>query len=217
MLLEYRYALTCWSLYDEDPRALAGQSLGELDDSPELHVIKTHEPPPADARPAILLVRDGRDAMISYAHFIQDYGLVARPVLSCQWERVAYGLCPFEQVLRRVITGEYADWTSHYRAWSQQLAVRRMSVVKYEELIADPVSVCERALAAVGCAIPPGNGAPPDFATLHAADPRFFRAGKSGQWRTEMRAELEDLFWELHRHGMEASGYAETEVHSLAG
>lgn len=217
MLLENRYALSCWSLYEDDPRSIPLSGVAGLDASAELHVIKTHELPPADACPAILLVRDGRDAMISYAHFIQDYQLVHRPLLIRQWERVAYGLSPFEQILQRVITGEYADWTSHYRAWSRQTHSRRMAVVNYEDLIANPAAVCERALADVGFNCTPGSGEPPDFATLHAADPRFFRAGKSGQWRTEMRAELEALFWRLHRTGMEAAGYAAPPVHSLAG
>ncbi|MCC6539152.1 MAG: sulfotransferase domain-containing protein [Bryobacterales bacterium] len=208
MLLASRYALPCWSVYEDDPCAIEPCQLDELDASPDLHVIKTHEAPPDDARPAILLVRDGRDAMVSYAHFIQDYGLVERSYFSRQWERLAYGLSPFEQILKRVIAGEYADWTLHYRAWSRQVLSRRLAVVKYEELVADPVRVCERALADVGCMLAPGAGALPDFAALHAADPRFFRSGESGQWRVEMRPELEDLFWRWHRPGMEAAGYS---------
>jgi hypothetical protein len=46
--------------------------LEQMAASPDLHFVKTHEMPGADEHPAICLVRDGRDALVSYAQFLLD-------------------------------------------------------------------------------------------------------------------------------------------------
>ena len=80
--LEKLYGLQSLSLYEDDPASLSRRAssrvqsgLPALHASKDLHFIKTHELPD-DGSPAILLVRDGRDAMVSFTHFIQDYGVV---------------------------------------------------------------------------------------------------------------------------------------------
>src|SRR5690348_17690471 len=49
------------------------RSLHELASSPRAYFVKTHELPNCDTYPAIYLVRDGRDALVSYAHYIRQF------------------------------------------------------------------------------------------------------------------------------------------------
>src|SRR6476620_8893863 len=47
---------------------------------PPILGLKTHKPPePGDARPAVYIVRDGRDALVSYAHFALSFVYSSSP------------------------------------------------------------------------------------------------------------------------------------------
>lgn len=209
------YGVRSLSLYEDDPANLSGlkENLSELTRSNEVHFIKTHELPD-DGNPAVLLVRDGRDAMVSFAHFIEDYGVVRRSrigefvaQLDAYRQHMLWGRPRFDQLLRRVITGKYFDWSSHFLAW--QAKPGRCALVNFESLTTRPAETVQRSLAALGIALQPrSNEAIPDFRQLHATDPKFFRAGTTGQWRTEMNTELEDLFWREHGKAMMEAGYA---------
>lgn len=223
ILLKNLYGQESRSLYRDDPASVfphkdnpcqccdLNRSLDELRNSPQLHFVKTHELPDDDS-PAILLVRDGRDAMVSYAHFIQDYGVIERsPIgefvaeLKARGEETLLGRGRFEQVLRRVIERRYVDWSAIFQQWSTR---RAPSVqLRFEDLIAQPVMSVEKSLASLGIALSRAESAVPSFAELHASDPKFFRAGRTGQWRNEMNAETEELFWREHGAAMRHAGY----------
>src|SRR6266542_744438 len=55
------------------------ESVETLALSSEPCLVKTHDLPGTDAHPAIYLVRDGRDALVSYAHFVLDYERSSQP------------------------------------------------------------------------------------------------------------------------------------------
>ena len=78
--------------------------------SNKVYFVKTHELP-SDDSPAILLVRDGRDAMVSFAHYIEDCGVVRwSPVgqfvanLEACRQELLHGRPRFDQLLRRILT-----------------------------------------------------------------------------------------------------------------
>ncbi len=177
----------------------------------DLYFIKTHELPEDDS-PAILLVRDGRDAMVSFAHFIDDYAMVQRSgfnailarAVACK-ERIVNGRNRFEQSLRRVIAGEYFNWSNHYHAWRTRRT--GCAVVKFESLIAKPGETVQQSLQVLGVELARHDEQVPSFEVLHALDPKFYRAGTTGQWRTEMRPDLEELFWSEHHQAMHHAGY----------
>ncbi len=208
--LEKLYGQKSLSLYEDDPDRIR-QDLAALRQSCDVHFIKTHELPNDDS-PAILLVRDGRDAMVSFAHYINDYEMVQRSgfnailarAVACK-ERVVNGRNRFEQSLRRVITGEYFNWSKHYQAWRNRRA--SCAVVNFETLIARPGDVVQQSLEALGIALEKSGENVPPFEVLHAQDPKFYRAGTTGQWCREMRPELEELFWQEHRDAMLHAGY----------
>jgi hypothetical protein len=217
---ERLYGVASLSVYDNDPASVSMRCPGKvragiaaLRDSRQLHLIKTHELPD-DNQPAVLLVRDGRDAMVSYAHFIEDYQVAPRRGL----DRLLYclddlrsrlhGRPRFETLLRRVVAGEYFDWSQHYRAWRRRPG--SSVVVRFEDLVVRPGHVVHGSLSALGLPLPepPETSALlPAFSDLHAGDPKFFRAGGVGQWRSEMSAELESIFWRLHHEAMLDAGY----------
>lgn len=178
--------------------------------------VKTHLLPgellPADPSiPAIYLVRDGRDAVVSIAHQRSD---LVEPGSD------------FENNLREAIVAAegsfFGGWSNNVAAWLRRAAL----VIRYEDLIADPRQVFKRVEQVVE--LPPADWSKlPSFAELKSGKPKyggvskqldpkfnpeefsskFFRKGKSGGWKEEMSPEIQDLFWCYHGEMMERMGY----------
>lgn len=65
--------------------------------------VKTHELPPSDQHPAIYVIRDGRSAVVSHAHYLRD--ILGRDIS-----------------LTDVIEGKAGlSWSRHVRAWALPL------------------------------------------------------------------------------------------------
>ena len=153
--------------------------------SSEIHFIKTHaqrDERVHDADPAICLVRDGRDALVSWARQTSE----AEPDT-------------FEARLHEMIerTGPRGtgSWGSNVLSWLQPPVPHRV-VLPYVTLVANPLAAVEHAMS-VTC---PGllrlpEATVPTFAELQALDGRFFRRGHVGTHRDELPNELHDLFW----------------------
>ena len=168
-------------------------------DSGEVHFVKTHRrrdngTGPAD--PAICLVRDGRDALVSWARLNSE----ADPGR-------------YETELRGLITGQSGSgtWGANVLSWLRPPAPQRMPL-RYEDLVRDPRAAVEPIVAA----LTPGRPVLPDaripsFAELQRADPRFFRRGLTGTHRDELPGELHELFWSQadNRAAMELLGYGD--------
>jgi hypothetical protein len=160
-----------------------------------VYAIKTHSLA-KDGSPAIVLVRDGRDALLSHVYFLKRF-----------WG--ARG--SFEPVLARMIDphdtlGE--DWSAFYEHWLYA-ASGRTALIRYEELVDRPLEVIWNALARVlGDLIVPRTLDPlPPFAEFHRQKPGFFRRGMIGGWKEEMSPELEATFWHHHGQMMTRLGY----------
>ena len=178
--------------------ALAGEvpntSIEVLDTRSEPYIVKTHDFPRPDDYPAIYLVRDGRDALVSYAHYILDTEL-----------QVAERSYPneFLRVLREIITSkdQFGGWGPHVLAWMQRKPPT--ATIRFEDLVADPPAAIEQAMVALGKGAPIRCGeSMPTFEYLHSEFPVLFRKGKIGAWRDEMPDDLHELFWEHHREAM---------------
>ncbi len=182
-------------------------------------VIKTHELPGAleadgvfAGEPVVYLVRDGRDAMCSIAHHRSNL--------------IAPG-SDYEQNLREAIL---ADRGSFFGGWSQnveQWCKRADLVIRFEDLIKDPLSEVER-LRTIFELPQPDAEKLPTFESLKSGIPeygakrhqeisedekkehskRFFRRGKAGGWREEMPGALQELFWSIHGDTMDSVGYS---------
>jgi hypothetical protein len=187
-------------VYDEMNRLIGGVepsgSLAELQASHQVHFVKTHEiASPDDRNPAVYVLRDGRDALVSYVHFSRAY-------------EPADSRLSFDQSLELLIRSQdhFGGWSRHVTAWSERTAPT--SIVRYQELLDRPVETVIDAFKKIEVVLPNASGGMPDFEELKRAIPEFFRKGQSGAWKTEMTAELQELFWSLHGEVMERLDYA---------
>lgn len=156
--------------------------------------VKTHELRHAGGdRPAIVIVRDGRDALVSYAHFLRE-------------TRAADAA--FEDLLAELIREPRAStgtWSESVEVWRGRSAPTAM--IRFEDLLAEPAVAVARAAAAIDAPLGEGRGELPAFTRLRRMSPANFRQGRVGSWRSEMPAALEEAFWRRHGATMEALGY----------
>lgn len=202
--VEAVYHLKTWSCYPDgfggSPRQWTGRTAAET-----VSLVKTHENDHASTEhAAIYLVRDGRDAMVSYAHHIADYQNDPRPYL---------------EILRSLVRCDDPTehcWSRHTRKWWNRDAV--MAVVRYEDLVQDPIAVTRGAVSKLHLPLRPFPDAHiMSFLELHERDPRNFRRGIVGSHRDEMPPEIEGLFWEQHGAAMATLGYGRHECPHASG
>jgi glycosyltransferase involved in cell wall biosynthesis len=175
------------------------------------HMLPSRLPEETKGTKAIYLLRDGRDAMVSIAHHRSDI--------------IAPG-SDFMENLRAAIYAEkgsfFGGWSKNAEEWLQRADL----VVRYEDLITDPVACMERMRTLLE--LPPGDYTKiPGFESMKFGIPRYgagrdqsmteeeqrnlarlnFRKGKAGAWKEEMPTELHDLFWSIHGDTMLKMGY----------
>ncbi len=178
--------------------------------------VKTHLLPgdliPNDSSiPAIYLVRDGRDAVVSIAHHRKDLVEPGTEFISNLQEAIV------------AAEGSYfGGWSRNVNEWVE----RAQLIIRYEDLIADPKSTFARVEKLIKLPEPAWHKLP-KFEEMKSGKPmyggiskisdpkfnpdefagKFFRRGKSGGWKDEIPAPLQDLFWNYHGEAMERIGY----------
>ncbi len=176
-------------------------------------VVKTHLLPgqlPAELRdrPAVYLVRDGRDALVSIAHHRKDI--------------VSPGTDFYTNFLEATLAqggSFFGGWSENVRQWTEWAAV----VIRFEDLIADPLREVEK-LRSIMDLPEPDVAKLPTFKSLKFGRPRYgggegadfrpdlaqlhFRKGKRGEWATLPR-ELRHLVLRCHGEELARRGYAE--------
>lgn len=147
-----------------------------------VYLIKSHRHEPANAWPAILLVRDGRAAMASHAHYRKSSGSVA--------DRIDEEL-----------TSEHG-WSAFYKHWS---ARKNVALLKFEDLVDDPVSAVRNVWDWSQYGLSESPGVSVTFDELHHLSPTFFRGG---DWRADFTDQQHETFWKLHEPIMNQYGYS---------
>lgn len=191
------------SFYDEPARralprtSTDSRPLGMLRELASTVPVKTHDLGSADdPTAAVYLIRDGRDAVVSYTHFLRR----AEEAPEAQ---------ALEETMGQVVEGTlgFGSWSRHIEKWTTRMAPTYL--VRFEDLLADPVTVVRDAAGALTLPLPPINGVakPPDFEEERRKRPLLVRRGITGSWRSEMPAAIEERFWELHGETMLAMGY----------
>ncbi len=213
LLLNWLYGVKLRSVYGSDrteERKRMAEVMGEdrdaflaaLSESRDVYAVKTHDLPYGDDFPAIYLVRDGRDSLVSYAHYI----LAMERSISVGGDPVA-----FQETLRSLIVyressaGGFGGWSGNVLAWEARRA--RTVVVRFEELIRNPIRIVEWAWTGAGQMGERADVRLPTFRELREQYPSLFRRGQTGSWRTEMPDRLHELFWEHHGAAMRAMNY----------
>lgn len=189
-------------LSDPDVAQLIGREA--VDDNPKDFVarasregrslyVKTHEMPPADKHPSIYVVRDGRSAVVSHAHYLREF--LGRDIS-----------------LADVIEGKAGhSWSQHVRTWTPRLHSLR---VRYEDLAAGNAATLKSISDFIGK--PQLNEFDISFEALHAISPAFFRSGSDSANILEMDGAAQRLFERLHGQTLRALGYGREQGHEAA-
>lgn len=213
VLLKHYFGIDTFSIYDDrlfaerhDIAKIVGHrprsiQLSDMVNSSDKYFVKTHDFP-VDKLPAIYLVRDGRDALVSYAHYILSF----EKSDSAQFSEEA-----FRHILHDLIVynRSFGGWGPNVLAWIGRSAPT--AVVKFEDLIGsrEPLKIVRQTLNLLGypADFSIDTSEPPTFDELHSRMPNFFREGKTGSWREELPPDLLELFWEKHGDAMRSLGY----------
>ena len=188
-----------------------------LEDLKTYPVIKTHELPSRLQAfdpdiPVVYLVRDGRDSICSMAHHRSDL------------------ISPGSDYLQNLKEAIIADQGSFFGGWSRNAEdwlQRADLVIRFEDLIRDPIASTERIRAiyplpepvienlptfkSLKFGIPKyGHGAHPDTSDEKNIElsGKFFRKGKTGSWKEDMPDDLHSLFWSYHGETTQKFGYS---------
>jgi hypothetical protein len=152
---------------------------------------KTHE---LNAWPdcrGLLVLRDGRDTLVSYAHYLMDFE-----------EHPGN----FSDILSELCAS--TAWSTFYRYWCAREGVLS---VRYEDLCVGEeaaVALLKKALySVVGDVAEVASASSASFESLQSDNKKFFRRGVVGGWREEMSGEQAELFWCNHSNTMIALGY----------
>ncbi len=174
-------------------------------------VVKTHHLPqelPQNLldRKVVLLVRDGRDSVVSFAHHRKD--VIAHNSSFVQ---------NLDEVIYAAEGSHFGGWSKHTQAWMQRADV----VIYFEDLIQNPIEACEKLRSFMELPEAKRNQLPtffdlkfgePEYGSGKYIDsknlaPSWFRKGKVNAWKDEMSETQQVLFWHLHGEMMEQIGY----------
>ena len=147
----------------------------------------------------IYLIRDGREACVSYWHYYRE-------ILEDQ-----------SMTLERIIRGDclFGSWSEHVQAWIPVLRARACNpdvknllglLLNYETLLTKKGSTLQLLRLFLNVSTRT-NMALPDWQDFHQSDPQFFRSGTNETWKTEMTGDDLALFDELHGDMMREYGY----------
>jgi hypothetical protein len=215
LVLHAAFGCATYTVYDDDdpvaqrvgPRLLGYEPrpapITEMAASDRTYFVKTHRIR-TDEFPAVVVVRDGRDAITSYAHM--------RAAVTTSREATTNYREAFEREAEAQIDRSDTNtgsWGRNVLSWVEGAHPRR-EILRFEDLVTRPLlAVAAASRMAPGLAADL-NPAIPTFAELHQLDPGFFRRGISGSYLDELPARLLDRFWSIpdHRRAMEKFGYS---------
>lgn len=166
--------------------AISGRELiDEARRSDQICIIKTHEPPLTDD-PTVYIVRDGRSAVVSYYHYLNEIETIPTTM---------------ESVIEGAV---YAGaWSEHFATW-QPLVRPRTLLLRYDDIIRYDYRLIERVGAFIG--VKPRAATVPTFNDLHRLYPQFFRAGSDAKNILELEPHL-PRFMTLHGEVLRQLGY----------
>lgn len=159
-----------------------------------IYFVKTHELPKSVKiksikAPAIYIVRDGRDVILSAAYHH----------LNCRNIKIT------KSNLNKLMKNFMSKWNNHIMKWYNY---KPKVILKYENLLEHPKNNISYAINKLSLNIKiDKNAKMPSFEDLKKIKPKFFRKGVSGSWKDEMPKEIEELFWSKCSGAMEVLEY----------
>ena len=167
----------------------------------DIHLIKTHECPNQDMSSEdtyIHIIRDGRDAIVSYFHYLREIASQNDAYLS-------------NVTMQEVISGQvpFGSWGNHTMKW-HEFRAPKMFRYHFEEF---RNHVPEFAATLSGMIGRQASSKPfPDIETFKRAAPKFVRSGKIGGWRDEFSEADRNLFDMFNGFAMRQAGYDGNEL-----
>lgn len=160
---------------------------------------------------AVYLVRDGRDSIVSMAHQRSDI--------------IAPGSVLYQNMKEAILAEQgsyFSGWSANVKAWVERCDL----IIRYEDLIADPLGQIER----IRDIIELPDASPEKLLSFEASKKgaatygtrkewgysedeakklaaKIFRKGKAGSWKHDMPDDLHELFWAIHGDTMGMLGY----------
>jgi hypothetical protein len=202
-------------------------ALIEMDRSDEIYFIKTHAPPHklhGVASKAILIVRDARDSIASFANYCVDipydqfalrtgwrsvskwraldpriWFYLGKATLIALLKRLGFRKHLVSRQVDRLLAARdstYFNWGLMNRAWLGHSP--KPHLVFFEDLIREPVETVRKAVRTLGLRLEEDDKDIPDFESLKAAYPNFFRKGVSNDWTNWMSPAQEATVWKLY-------------------
>lgn len=162
----------------------------------------------------VYTVRDGRDVLISFYHY-----LVTRRGLSMS----------FDEWFSLYESGVYGHrWDVNVESWMQEGKKSlgdNMLVIHFEKMKANPVEALIQICSHLGIAANErviesaieqasiDNARKIERSRAETADSNdntsFYRGGKTGQWEDYFNSKIEERFWELSSNAMKLAGYGD--------
>lgn len=171
---------------------------------------KSHHLPTSKYRKVVYLIRDGRDVVVSYYHFL----------VALRGSTVSYQdlLDDSDSILR------WGAWHEHVDKWCQNPYGAELLIIKYEDLQTDPVSELEKfcdfanitreakLLETVieNCSFDNMRKREVQFGLNNPRWPRdkaFMRRGRVGSYADEMPADILEKFLEKAEQTLKIHGY----------
>jgi hypothetical protein len=158
-------------------------------DGVEHALLKTHEYP-SDNHPAIYIVRDGRQTLISLLKFEREIN------------------SNHDCSLLQLILGDtyFGSWTDHFRSWHQSKG-RKLLTLRFEDVVKADDQTVDKIAKFIGHE---GERKPfcNPFSTLTTIEPQLFQTGSSDWIPTEeWTAECDYAFWSVHGQLMRELGF----------
>ncbi|MFV0443843.1 MAG: sulfotransferase domain-containing protein [Planctomycetaceae bacterium] len=179
-------------------QAWTKRNVTELMADPRPYMLKTHCLSAESNVPAVYIVRDGRDVLVSYAKY------TPRSEPGYQLPKEVFR----DNLMQRMVQGcpRYGTWSTNVESWIDR---PNTIVVRFSDLIRDPMAVVERLRTELSVPLVVKGDELPTFEQLHTQNPQLYRRGKVGSWRDEFPADLLPTFWEHHGSMMERLGFSE--------
>jgi hypothetical protein len=149
--------------------------------------------------PALYVVRDGRDSLVSYAHFalVHVKGMSPNEITPGQVANKVRELILYPRL-------NYGTWSQNVDAWTRR---PNTTVIRFEDLVSRPAEVVDPVVRDLGLNLKIISEAIPSFEELHRASEHFFRRGAIGTWGEVLSRDLHALFWKHNGAVMERLGY----------
>ena len=171
---------------------------------PSLHLVKTHAFAVSGDDPVIYVLRDGRDAAVSYWHHTSAYGNGYKG--------------SFSQFLRELYS-KRDWWPDHVYHWLKTDKSHPKIVVRFEDLIKDQEKELGRLVSFLGLEPVRKFEEFKDvlgFEKLNKISPDFFRGGRRGGW-TDCFTDEDKRFFLEHDWGMlQQFDYVAREGHPMS-